>query len=161
MGAVAQKILEKLQLKDDWVFHCDPLPSNTRWVTSLAIFGENRALFRNSAFSAIKKLRAYPECDDFGIIPLPLMTETQTDYATYCNCKFAYCVVIPTSLSREDAEFSAYMLDAMAWGGRKFIVPAYYDVILKYRDFKDQDSEDMLDNYIFNNGAKVIIFFWP
>ena len=39
----------------------------------------------------------------------------------------------------------------MAWGGRKFIVPAYYDVILKYRDFKDQDSEDMLDNYIFNN----------
>ena len=79
------------------------------------------------------------------------MTETQTDYATYCNCKFAYCVVIPTSLSRENAEFSAYMLDAMAWGGRKFIVPAYYDVILKYRDFKDQDSEDMLDNYIFNN----------
>lgn len=149
--SLAQKILEKLQLKDDWVFHCDPLPSNTRWVTSLAIFGENRALFRNSAFSAIKKLRAYPECDDFGIIPLPLMTETQTDYATYCNCKFAYCVVIPTSLSREDAEFSAYMLDAMAWGGRKFIVPAYYDVILKYRDFKDQDSEDMLDNYIFNN----------
>ena len=43
------------------------------------------------------------------------------------------------------------MIELMACGGKNFITPAYYEVTLKGRDAKDDDSEDMLDNYIFNN----------
>lgn len=146
-----QKILEQLQIPDKWAFLCDTVDSSIRWTVSLDVFGQNRALFRTSAFSAIKKLRAYDDCDEFGIIPLPRVSETQDDYYTYCNAVFAYCAVIPTSLSPERAKFSAYMLELMAFGGMKYITPAYYETTLKYRDFRDEESEEMLDNYIFDN----------
>ena len=147
---IAQKILEKLQLDDEWVWHCNEIPDNTKWQVSLDIFGQNRALFRSSAFSAIKKLRAYDDAEEFGLLPLPLVTDTQDEYYTYASAQWAYAAVIPSSLSREEAEFSAYMLDAMAFGGMKYITPAYYDTTLKYRDLKDDESMEMLD-IIFGN----------
>ena len=147
-----QQILQDLQIKEDWVFHCDEVNDGSdKWVVSLDIFGQNRALFRTSAFSAIKKLRAYDDVQDFGIIPFPLMTEEQDTYYTYCSARMAYGVVIPTSRVEEEAEYSAFMLELMAFGGMKHITPAYYETTLKYRDLRDDESAEMLDNYIFKN----------
>ena len=78
------------------------------------------------------------------------MTEEQDTYYTYCSARMAYGVCIPTSLSREEAEFSAYMLDLMAFGAKKYITPAYYETTLKYRDLRDNESGEMLD-LIFSN----------
>ena len=103
-----------------------------------------------SAFSAIKKLRQYDDAEEFGIVPLPLLTEDQDDYYTHCSARMAYGVVIPVSLSKEEAEFSAFMIEAMAFGGMKYITPAYYDTTLKYRDLRDDESVEMLD-LIFDN----------
>ncbi len=147
---IAQKILENLQVEDEWVWLCNEIPDNTKWQISLDIFGQNRALFRTSAFSAIKKLRAYDDAEEFGLLPLPLVSDTQEEYYTYASAQWAYGTAIPTSLSRERAEFAAYMLDAMAFGGMKYITPAYYDTTLKYRDLKDDESMEMLD-IIFGN----------
>lgn len=146
-----QQILQDLQLKDEWVFHCNTVNDGSNiWVISLDVFGQNRALFRTSAFSAIKKLRAYDDAQEFGIVPYPLMTEEQTDYYTFCSARYAYCAVIPTSLTREEAEFSAFMLEVMAFGGMKHITPAYYETTLKYRDLRDNESGEMLD-LVFSN----------
>ena len=146
-----QKVLESLQLKNEWVFHCDTVADQSqKWVISLDVFGQNRALFRTSAFSAIKKLRQYDDAEEFGIVPLPLMTAEQDQYYTYCSAAMAYGVVIPASLSKEEAEFSAYMIEAMAFGGMKYITPAYYETTLKYRDLRDDESGEMLD-LIFEN----------
>ena len=149
--SAAVKVLDALQLTDSWVFHCDTLDSSIRWNVSLDVFGQNRCLFRTSAFSAIKKLRAYVDAQEFGIVPIPKLYDTQDDYYTYCNCSYSFCAVIPTSLNEYDAQFSAYMLDLMAFGGMKHITPAYYETTLKYRDLRDEDSGEMLDKYIFNN----------
>ncbi len=148
---LAKKILEDLQEKDTWVFHCNTAGTPDIWVTSLDTFGENRALFRTSAFSAMKKLRQYEEVDDYGIVPMPLVTESQDNYYTYCNATLAYAVVLPTSLDDESAEWAAYMIAAMAFGGQKYITPAYYETTLKTRDLRDSDSEEMLDDYVFAN----------
>ena len=61
--SVSQKILGLLQQKD-WIIHYQDIlaqgvPTSEGSNTALRIFGEERALFRVSAFSAIKKLRAY------------------------------------------------------------------------------------------------------
>lgn len=148
---ITQKILQNLQVPDEWIFHCDNAGTANIWQTSLDVFGQNRALFRTSAFSAIKKLRGYDDVEDFGIVPMPKMSETQDTYYTYCNANYAYCVVIPSSLSREQAEYSAYILEAMAFGGEKYITPAYYETTLKSRDLRDAESEEMLDDYVFSN----------
>lgn len=146
-----QKILQNLQLKDEWCFHCNTVNDGSNiWVVSLDVFGQNRALFRTSAFSAIKKLRAYDDADEFGIVPFPLMTEEQDTYYTYCSARYAYCAVIPTSLTKEEAEYSAFMLEVMAFGGMKHITPAYYETTLKFRDLRDDESGEMLD-LVFDN----------
>ncbi len=147
----AKKILEDLQVKDEWVFHCNTAGTEDIWKTSLDTFGQNRALFRTSAFSAMKKLRVYDDVDDYGIVPIPKATEKQDKYYTYCNAQYAYSVVIPNSLSQEEAEWSAYIIEAMAYGGRKYITPAYYETTLKSRDLRDAESEEMLDDYVFAN----------
>ncbi len=147
----AKKILENLQVKDEWVFHCNTAGTEDIWKTSLDTFGQNRALFRTSAFSAMKKLRMYDDVDDYGIVPIPKANEKQDKYYTYCNAQYAYAIVIPNSLSQDEAEWSAYMIEAMAYGGRKYITPAYYETTLKSRDLRDEESEEMLDDYVFAN----------
>ena len=151
--SVAQNILEQLQLGDEWNFNCQTADVGGKniWVASLDVFGQNRSLFRTSAFSAIKKLRKYPDADEFGLVPIPLMTKDQDRYYTPCNSAYAYAVAIPTSLDENEAKFSAAVIELMAVGAKNLITPAYYTTTLKYRDLKDEESEDMLDNYIFNN----------
>lgn len=148
---VAQNVLEKLELGTEWLLICQDFVGQVDniWVLSLDVFGENRCLFRTTAFSAIKKLRAYSDAADFGIIPMPLITATQDTYYTPASCAYAYGICIP--VSADNAEFSAYMIEALCCYAKNTVTPAYYDVTLKSRDAKDMDSEEMLDKYIFNN----------
>ena len=81
----------------------------------------------------------------YGIVPYPMVNEEQDQYYTYCAAKYAYAAVIPTSLQGTNAEYAAFMLEAMAYGGRKYITPAYYETTLKYRDLRDDESGEMLD----------------
>ena len=43
------------------------------------------------------------------------------------------------------------MLEIMAVGAKNYITPAYYESTLKQRDLKDEESEIMLEDYIFSN----------
>jgi ABC-type glycerol-3-phosphate transport system substrate-binding protein len=148
---VAKHILEELQVKNQWVVHAQDFQKDVSdmWKTSLEIFGENRALFRTSAFSAIKKLRNYKENSDFGLVPVPKYEESQEKYYTPCSATMAYGIVIPKSA--RNPEFSAFMTEVMACEAKNYITGAYYESILKSRDLKDEESEEMLDKYIFSN----------
>jgi hypothetical protein len=44
-----------------------------------------------------------------------------------------------------DIDKSSYIMDAMAYHGRQIILPAYYDVCLKRKYARDEESESMLD----------------
>ena len=147
----AQKILEKMNEGTTWMLNCQDYTGQVSniWVLSLEIFGQNRALFRTTAFSAIKKLRAYTDASDFGIVPTPLIMEGQDTYYTPAACDYAYGICIP--VSARNPEFSAYMIEEMCCSAKNTVTPAYYEVTLKHRDSKDAESEEMLDKYIFNN----------
>lgn len=148
---VAQKVLSRFAEKDTWRLYCNEISvsGTTIWQAGLDVFGENRALFYNSAFSAIKKLRAYKDLNEWGFLPLPKLDETQDTYYTPCSGTWAYGITIP--VSAPDPEFSAFMIEAMAAEAKNTITPAYYETILKGRDTKDPESEEMLDEYIFAN----------
>lgn len=148
----AEKVLQTFQ-DSSWFTNTQKLPQtwpeSNVWEGAMGAFGNDRALFYSSAFSAVKKLRNYDVAGHMGIIPTPKASEEQDTYYTYANIVYAYGICIPTNV--EEPEFSAYMIELMACGGKNHITPAYYEVTLKGRDAKDDDSEDMLDNYIFNN----------
>ena len=146
----AVKVLEALQ-QDNWAIHANEMTAmgaTNIWVSSLDVFGEGRALFRTTAFSAIKKLRAYEEGVDFGIIPMPKLTADQEEYYTPCSAHMAYGIVIPISVA--DPEFSAYMTELICCEAKNYVTDAYYEVTLKKRDAKDDETERMLD-LIFSN----------
>ena len=144
--SIAQKILDEYANADQWLIYAQECPDPI-WVTSLAVFAEGHALFRPSAFSAITKLRKNSSAT-FGIVPLPLMDETQDEYVSYCGTGEVAGIAIP--VSAPDYEFSAYMIDAYSAYAKTYITHAYTDINLYQRDAYDAESEEMLD-IIFSN----------
>ena len=148
---LAQKIINRL-IEPDYALLSEDykgLVSNC-WEYCLGVFGQNRAVFRTTAFSAIKKLRNYEGADPFGIVPYPMGTEGQEQYCTPCSAIYAYGICIPYGVA--DPEFSAYMIEVMSCEAKNLVTPAYYETTLKSRDLSyDDESGEMLDNYIFSN----------
>ncbi len=147
----SQKLLQLLQNNNEWFLNVQTLQGQVDniWQTSVDVFGENRSLFYALAFSAVKKMRAYSGMSDFGLVPVPLSSEDQETYYSPSGCDYAYGICIPKGVV--NPEFSAYMIEVLACGGKNYITPAYYEVTLKTRDAKDEESEVMLDQYIFNH----------
>jgi len=147
----AEKVLEVYQ-DDSWFINTQKIEKqwNERnvWEAAMGAFGNKRSLFCGSAFSALKKLRAYDADSIYGIVPLPKESVEQDKYYTPASVSMAYGICIPVNVP--DAEFSAYMIEALACGGKNFVTPAYYEVALKSRAAKDDGSEEMLD-LIFGN----------
>ncbi len=145
---IAQRLLEEYSKLNTWHICSNTLKTPDIWVTSLDIFGEGRALFRTSVFSAIKKLRNYENGIEFGIIPLPKFDEQQENYYSPSG-ELTFVVTIP--ITAPDPEFSAYMTQLIACEAKNYLTPAYYETTLKSRDARDDESEKMLDEYIFAN----------
>lgn len=144
----SQHLLEVFQ-DNAWYYNTSGTSVPNIWEAALGAFGEGHALFYQAAFSAVKKMRNLELANNFGIVPVPLSDETQETYCTPCNLRLAYAVTIPQCV--KNPEFSAYMLEVLASYAKNTITPAYYETTLKSRDAKDQESEDMLDDYVFNN----------
>lgn len=147
---IAQSVLSRLSEKSTWLIHAQDLPQANRWTDVVRIFGEGRALFRSTAFSAVKKMRVYDV--NFGLIPYPLMDDTQDTYYTPSSARYAYGIVIPYSAN--EPEFSAFMLDVISAESKgenaSGLTRAYSEVVLKGKDL-DEESGEMLDKYIFSN----------
>lgn len=144
---LAQKVLETYKDgKSTWLIHAQDC-ENPIWETSFAVFYEGRALFRPSYFSATTKLRKLSEIE-FGVLPVPMMDETQGSYYSYCGTGATAGIAIP--ICAPDPEFSAYMIDAYSAWAKNYLTPAYYEVNLRYKDLRDDESEEMLD-IIFDN----------
>lgn len=145
---IAQKILEVYANGDSWMVFSNDRTKFSSFTDALNIFSQGKALFRISAFSATTKLRS-SSLTPFGILPMPLMDETQTDYVSYCGSSNDVAgVAVPTSA--KDPEFSAYMIDVYSAYAKRYVTPAYVRVNLYQKDAYDQESEDMLD-LIFDN----------
>lgn len=135
-------ILEKLN-DANWNVYAEEVPGT--WDASFKMFYTGRVLFRPSGFSATTKLRALAEME-FGIVPMPMLSDTQDEYWTVTDGSFAAAIL----KNCEDPEFSAYMLDAFGAQAKNFITPAYIEANLKWRALRDDASEAILD-YIFDH----------
>ena len=107
------------------------------------MFQNNKGLFMDITFFYIESLRNMNA--DFGILPYPKYDETQKNYLSRIeNCELT-CVPVTA-----DAEFVSIILEAMASESVDTVVKAYYNVALKTKFARDNESADMLD-IIFNN----------
>ncbi|MBP5755940.1 MAG: hypothetical protein J6W93_08875, partial [Clostridia bacterium] len=142
---ILQEILTDFAEEGSWRVFAQSFPSDI-WVTSLDAIEEGRILFRPSAFSATTKLRKRGV--NFGIIPLPLYDENQDDYFAYCGT--GQTAGFGILVSCRNAEFSAYMLDAISASSKNLVTRAYMEVNLKGKDAQDDQDLEMLE-IIFGN----------
>ena len=130
-----------MRVKDLFSRYADNMYLSDDWQRMLKMFENNQALFYTEVMLHIVTMRGYEI--DFGIIPTPKMDEAQKNYAHYLdwNCNIMYS--LPVTLPEPDDQ--AYILETIAYASRTDITPAYYDICLKSKYARDEESSKMLD----------------
>ena len=108
------------------------------------MFKNNKGLFMDMTFFYIPALRDMET--DFGIIPYPKWDENQENYLTRVEGAELFGVPI----TAENLERTGAIIEAMACESMNEVIPVYYDLSLKTKVTRDEESAKMLD-IIFAN----------
>ncbi|MBQ9427915.1 MAG: extracellular solute-binding protein [Clostridia bacterium] len=110
------------------------------------LWSGEHGLFWTTTVGSVPKFREMKS--DFGLLPYPKLTETQENYYSTVTPYNSQFLCVP--LIQEDLELTGTVTEALAYYGRRDVLPAYYDVNLKGMVSRDEESSDMLD-IIFDN----------
>ena len=116
------------------------------------MFQSGKGLFMDMTFFYISSLRDMDA--DFGILPYPKYDEAQENYLA--RIEGIELTGVPVTA---DPEFVSAVMEAMAYESVSTVVQAYYDVALKTKMTRDNESADMLDlifeNRVFDLGDTI------
>jgi len=121
------------------------------------IFEEARALYLLNDFDMVRSLRSMET--NFGILPLPKYDENQSNYYNALAANNATVMCLPATAL--DLERSGAILEAWAAESVNTLTKAYYDITLKGKNARDDESEEMLD-MIFSTRTvdQGLVFNW-
>ena len=117
----------------------NPFPENSTYISARKIFSDGNALFWAASVGDIQFLRAMDY--NFGIAPIPKYDEAQETYRT--RTADGWINVVPSNAP--DFERTSVIMEAIAVESKNHTLPAYYDIALKSKHLRDEDSERMLD----------------
>ena len=147
---VCQKVFEITW--NDNIWHRVPITVDRE--EEMQMFCDGKALFTDSSCFQISLTR--DAATDFGIIPYPKYDETQDKYYS----RIEGCELFRVPLTNADPEMTSVILEAMACESRKIVIPAYYEVALKVKFTRDEESSKMLDiafeNCVFDYGDTIL-----
>ena len=123
--------------------------------TGLPIFKNGNALFLDYTMNGIARMRDMN--DDFAIIPTPKYDESQDSYNTVCNTWLPSGVGVPKICS--DTERTGLVMETMAYYSDIYLTPAVYEVTLKGKVARDDDSSIMLDIIYGNTYFDMVTAF--
>ena len=104
------------------------------------IFQNQRALILAEYLGNSSYMRDYDF--DFGILPFPKLDENQPKYKTMPQNGYTmFC--IPATVS--NPEKVGAVMEALSSESYKSVVPAFYDIALKTKYARDEDSAEMID----------------
>lgn len=128
-------VLEKLQ---KW-FNEDVM--NHTYYPGVSAFATDRAYFIEVAGCDLSLFRNME--NDFGAVPFPKLDENQKDYINFANPWITTCATFPITVS--DTSFSGFMTEALAALSKYTSSPEQYEVIMKNKELRDDDSKKMLE----------------
>ena len=122
----------------------------------LSYFGDNNiAFYSHNIYDALELRDMQAE---FGMLPLPKLSNEQQAYHSISNRYFSSYAIIP--LASPDAEIGATVVNAMAYYGNKLLREAVYD--RSFRSLKllrDEDSVEMFELIIETQIQDMGLFF--
>lgn len=105
---------------------------------------------------AVSQLRSMQ--DDYGILPYPKFDEKQENYGSSSRTTFS-TFSMPVTCDNQD--MAGAVLEALSSSNRDTVLPAYFEIALKTKYSRDNDSARMYDiiretmyldfGYVFNN----------
>lgn len=120
---------------------------NNEMTDLLVPFSEDRFVFINNWIYATESEYLRDMESDYGIIPYPKYDEQQEGYYTFQHDQIGvFAVPITTSVP----DIAAATLEALSSESRVSMVPQYYDVALKGKYARDEETKEMID--IIHNG---------
>ena len=103
------------------------------------MFRNNQGLFLTTMFYLIESMRDMES--EFGVIPFPKYDEEQENYIT--RVSFFDTSVIPVTVV--DIERASIILEALTCESHNLVIPAYYEIALKSKYARDEESQRMID----------------
>jgi len=113
---------------------------SNRYAYARGLFTQDLMLFTISGTLILNEFRDMES--DFGMVPFPKYSSEQENYGHYVDGGTNMICVPKTTL---DEERTAIVMEVMAAESKYILKPAYYEVVLKRKYMRDNESEDMLD----------------
>lgn len=104
-------------------------------------FTDGRSLFNFAGLNRVSLFRTMET--DFGIVPIPKFDESQTEYYNVVSLWCANFISVPKTAS--DLERTGIIIEALSAESMYTLTPAYYDITLKTKSSRDEESSGMLD----------------
>ena len=108
------------------------------------LFVGDRALFMDCSLFYVAALRDMET--DFGILPYPKYDEAQTEYCS----RVSYFMPAVMPATNRNLELVGAVLEYINYRAKENITPAYYDLTLKGKVSRDEESVEMLDIILDN-----------
>ena len=118
-------------------------PDNPWGETVHKAFVEGRELFYMCGLIHVSSFRQME--DEFGILPIPKWDAKQDRYYHSVSIDNSTVMSIPSNITGQDLEDIGLVISAIGELSEYKLMPAFYDVQLKYRDSRDDESAEMLD----------------
>jgi hypothetical protein len=112
----------------------------------LSMFSEDRALLYHAGMNRVTLLRTMET--DFGILPPPKYDTRQENYYAVVDTWCTSAVSVPITVN--DKEKTGLILETLAYESRYGLLPAYYDINLKTKFARDEESRAMIDIILAN-----------
>ncbi len=110
------------------------------------MFSEGRSLFFTEALNTVDMFRDNES--DFGIVPLPKYDE-EGEYTSFVHHWAGSAISVP--INAPDVEKTGIVLDYMSYLSAEIVTPAYFNMVVEGKYMRDQDSYEMIEDYIMAN----------
>lgn len=110
--------------------------------TPIQLFKNNRVLFVNGVIAWIQDYVSDSNINT-GVLPIPKYDEEQDEYLTYTQYNQAHGFAVPLTTTKTD--MTGFLIEAMSAASAEYVIPEYYNRIVKSRYVMDSESPRMLD----------------
>ncbi|MGN1128702.1 MAG: hypothetical protein ACI4T6_07075 [Candidatus Flemingiibacterium sp.] len=110
-------------------------------ITEDTMFLNGNALFQTTSFGLLDTGYYRDMKIDYGILPHPKWDENQDSYYTRVEGGRIFGIPITTP----DTEFTGVMLEALSASAHENVIPSYFEVCLKTKYTRDDESAQMFD----------------
>ena len=135
-----ERAVNTVSMLDDFFFKNENTYIASVWTDFIDMFVAEKVLFIPRCIGETQTY--FREMENYGILPFPKYDEEQDGYYTMLDgC--SPLVAVPKTAA--NTEMIGAVMEAMGEYSYKYVVPAYYDVTLKVKGTRDENSIEMLD----------------